>query len=170
MKKEKYFIYRYFDKQNTVIYVGLTSRPLSQRVKEHSVEKLQSETYRIDFSPVKTAADMRMYELFYINKYTPKYNTRDLYVDNNTVDLPELTFQPYLDKSHPFTDYIETDPESRKYRFETKGGHSLVTLADPFAKHHDNVTLSVTGEITFSKKSLQAYIEELQMAMDDLDE
>lgn len=60
MKKEKYFIYRYFDKQNTVIYVGLTSRPLSQRVKEHSVEKLQSETYRIDFSPVKTAADMRM--------------------------------------------------------------------------------------------------------------
>ena len=76
----KYYIYRYFNKNEEVIYVGLTSRPIQKRIKEHEVEELQKETYRIEYAIVETAADMRMYELYYINKYNPKFNKRDLAV------------------------------------------------------------------------------------------
>lgn len=170
MKKEIYYIYRYFNKQNIVIYVGLTSRPIIQRVKEHTTEDLQKETYRIDFAKVKTAADMRMYELYYINKYTPKFNTRDLYVDNNTVNLPELTFQPYLDKDHIFADYIETTADKRTYRYETKGGSCMLSVDDPVGtSKHEYVNLSSTGTLKLSKEALEALIDQLQSALTEFE-
>ena len=93
---KKFYIYRYYNKNDEVIYVGLTARPIAKRVKEHEVEELQKETARIEYSTVESAADMRMYELFYINKYKPKYNKRDLYKDGVNLSIPELKFIPFL--------------------------------------------------------------------------
>lgn len=160
-------IYRYFDKQNNVIYVGLTSRPLKRRVKEHSIEQLQSETDHIDFAMVPSEADMRMYELFYINKYQPKYNKRDLYKDGNTINLPELTFQPYLTTSDA---EIVTRPQAdmRNYLCRCPGGVISIGVIDPYSKHPDTVALSITGKPVLNKSAMQELIKTLCTAYDDI--
>jgi hypothetical protein len=85
---KKYFVYRYLDKDNNIIYVGLTSRPLKERVIEHKVEELNSCTAKIQYIIVPNEARMRMRERYYINLYKPKYNKRDVY-DGLPEPMPE---------------------------------------------------------------------------------
>lgn len=76
---KKYFVYRYLDKDNNVIYVGLTARPLKKRVREHKVEELNLETVKIQYIILPNEAQMRQRELYYIDAYKPKYNKRDVH-------------------------------------------------------------------------------------------
>lgn len=75
----KYTVYRYLDKHGNIIYVGLTSRPLKQRVREHRVEELNKETDKIQFIHVPNETQMRDREMYYINLYRPKYNISNLW-------------------------------------------------------------------------------------------
>lgn len=151
------YIYRYFNKKNQVIYVGLTSRPLKRRVKEHSVEQLQSETDHIDFALVDSEVDMRMYELYYINKYRPKFNKRDLYFDGNNLKLPELTFVPYLEDDT--SQDLYTGVEKRDFVFRCSGGTITLSVLDPLGKSPDTVAISVTGAPQLTRDTLQEFID-----------
>lgn len=81
----KYYVYRYLDKNGNIIYVGLTSRPLKMRVKEHCLEELNKETDKIQFILVPNETQMRDRELYYINLYKPKFN-----ISNVWDGLPEI--------------------------------------------------------------------------------
>ncbi len=161
-----FYIYRYFNKHNEVIYVGLTARPLKRRVKEHSIELLQTETDHIDFATVTSEADMRMYELYYINKYQPQYNKRDLYKDGHSIELPELIFQPYLEQLSR-CDY-HPDHTKRDYTFSCKGGQVILSILDPYSKTPDKATITVTGQPELSKASMQDFIKLAFEVYDDL--
>ena len=76
---KKYFVYRYLDKDNNVIYVGLTARPLRERVREHKVEELNSETEKIQYIILPNESQMHQREWYYIDAYKPKYNKRDVH-------------------------------------------------------------------------------------------
>ncbi len=163
---EKFYIYRYFNHKNQVIYVGLTARPLKQRVKEHSAEQLQADTHHIDFATVSSEADMRMYELYYINKYRPKYNKRDLYFDGHSVKLPELIFQPYLDSENR-CDY-HSSIDSRDYVFNCPGGKVTLSVLNPYNKKPDTITMKIDGQPKLSRASMQEFIKLAFEAYDDL--
>lgn len=86
--KKKFFVYRYLDKDNNIIYVGLTSRPLRQRVNEHKVEELNAETAKIQYIIVPNESQMHQREWYYIDAYKPKYNKRDKH-DGKPELMPE---------------------------------------------------------------------------------
>lgn len=86
--KKKYFVYRYLDINKNIIYVGLTSRPLKHRVKEHKMEELNNETSKIQYIIVPNETQMRMRERYFINLYKPKYNKAELY-DGLPEPMPE---------------------------------------------------------------------------------
>lgn len=77
MNTRNYTVYRYLNSNGEVIYVGLTSRPLKQRVYEHSVEELEKETAKIQFILLPNESQMHQYEWYFIDLYKPKYNKRD---------------------------------------------------------------------------------------------
>ena len=79
MIPKKYFVYRYLDKDNNIIYVGLTARPLKHRVREHMVEELNNETVKIQYIIVPNESQMHQREWYYIDAYKPKYNKRDVH-------------------------------------------------------------------------------------------
>lgn len=84
----KYFVYRYLDIKGNIIYVGLTSRPLKKRVKEHKVEELNSETAKIQYIIVPNESQMHQREKYYIDAYKPKYNKADVH-DGKPELMPE---------------------------------------------------------------------------------
>lgn len=167
MQKE-YYIYRYYNKENEIIYVGLTSRPMQERVKEHQKDKLKEETYRIDFARVKTRADMQMYEIYYINKYQPKYNIRTLDKKGINLFLPELTFVPYKDEKSS-TD-ITINANTRKYNVKTAAGNISINVHNPHAKvaSEKYITVEATGQIR--KEELKEVLEVFVEAANDLSE
>lgn len=161
---KKFYIYRYYNKNDEVIYVGLTARPIAKRVKEHEVEELQKETARIEYSTVESAADMRMYELFYINKYKPKYNKRDLYKDGVNLSIPELKFIPFLsNKNAEFESIIKTATDCRVYNLLTKTGSIDVLLNNPYDTNVNNKTvdISTNGVTELKEDALKDIIENL---------
>lgn len=77
-----YYVYRFLDKSGDVIYVGRTEN-LKNRIKQHfsSSGHLSGECYDkvdvIEYTTFNTKPEMDIYEIYYINKWKPKYNTMD---------------------------------------------------------------------------------------------
>ena len=84
-----------YNKNNTVIYVGRTER-LSKRLCDHKLNDFWwNEVDKITVSKLKSKTDMAIYEIYYINKFKPKYNTKDKFDDYCTLKLKELKFEEY---------------------------------------------------------------------------
>ncbi len=163
----EYYIYRYFNSKNKVIYVGLTGRPIKRRVYEHKTEDLQKETDHIDFATVATESDMRMYELYYINKYQPKYNRRDMYIDGQTLHLPELTFQPYLEEQESENAYVSS-VDKRDYVFRCTGGNVILSILNPYDKRPEKAVITVEGNPELNRQTLESLMELMTEVHDDL--
>lgn len=167
---KKYYIYRYFNEKLDVIYVGLTERPLKERVREHKVEELQKETAFIDYAIVNTKTDMEIYEIFYINKYLPKYNIKSVDSQRTTIQLPELEFQVF---SHISYQKENVNGNFREYSFSANEGRVIYHLNNPFSKIMDekNIQINILGKASFSvaeyRDFLEKQIEILNDANDD---
>lgn len=166
MQQKQYFVYLYFDKFGTVIYVGLTERPLANRVREHKAEALQMETDHVEYAVVPTKTDMRMYELYYINKYQPKYNTADMFLQEARTDVPELTFVPYLE--HGAEQHVATSADARTYTLLCENGKIIATVHHPYSKHAGPVSVSVCGSPELNKDSLRQFVEQMEEIENDI--
>ena len=78
-----HFVYRFINKNNTVIYIGKTSQSLAQRFNLH--EHLPAECYEavehIEYIECQSAAETQIKEVYYINLYKdnkPYYNILDV--------------------------------------------------------------------------------------------
>lgn len=159
MEKEKeYYIYRYFNNQHDVIYVGLTTRPLKERVREHKVEALQKETAMIDYATVSNQADMEIYEIFYINKYLPKYNIKSADPQRTTVQLPELHFQVF---SHLQDNLENVNANYRENSFAAKEGLVQWHVNNQYAKNDNDkeILMKTSGKASFDVISYRKFIE-----------
>lgn len=79
--KEGNFIYKFMGKNKQVIYVG-RSENINQRLQNHFnnghlPQSLYHQTENIYILKTESASEMALLELYYINKYKPKYNIRD---------------------------------------------------------------------------------------------
>ena len=92
---KKYYVYRFLDKDFTVIYIGKTTN-LHTRMKQHFGTKghlpkdCYDNVYRVDYIEVHTKLDMDIKELYYIGKLQPTYNKVNADYET-TLTLNELT-------------------------------------------------------------------------------
>lgn len=78
-----YYVYRFVNVDDVIIYVGKTSMPLESRLKAHVhlPEACYSQVKRVEFIVCESAAEMAIKEIYYINLYRdnhPYFNILDL--------------------------------------------------------------------------------------------
>ena len=74
------FVYFIYDKKDKLIYVGKT-KDVVERFKDHCRDKRlnKNNISRISFELVESECDACVREIYYINKYKPKLNQRDVF-------------------------------------------------------------------------------------------
>lgn len=84
-----YYIYRFKNELDEIIYIGKTIN-INKRIKKHfSYGHLPYECYdsvvKIEYMRCKHEAEMNIKEIYYINKYKPKYNDLDVYNEDRYI-------------------------------------------------------------------------------------
>lgn len=86
-----YYIYKFVDINDEIIYIGKSKNILnriSQHFKKgHLQEECYTNTKKIYYHAFNTQMDMDVYEIYYINKYLPKYNTEFKPKSTTTSDI-----------------------------------------------------------------------------------
>lgn len=91
--KRIYFVYRFLDSDNNVLYVGKTET-LNYRIRTHFTKgHLPKECYnsvaKIEYLTMKSIIMMDIREIYYINLYKPEYNS------NHIVNEPAITIKDF---------------------------------------------------------------------------
>ncbi|UUV46551.1 nucleotide excision repair endonuclease [Bacillus phage vB_BanS-Thrax3] len=83
MKKNSFYVYRFLNKFNQVIYIGRTNN-LKRRLEQEHFSKeghLPRECYDecavVEYMELSSESEMKIYELYLINKYNPRYNVME---------------------------------------------------------------------------------------------
>lgn len=81
-----YYVYRFLDKSNNIIYVGKSKQDLEQRFRGHLhlPDECYDLVYKIEYIECLTESDMSIKEIYYINKY----RNDNFYF--NVLDIAEL--------------------------------------------------------------------------------
>ena len=71
-----YYVYKFLDKNNNVIYVGKSKQDLEQRFRRHLhlPEECYNLCHTIEYIECPTESDMSIKEIYYINKYRANHN------------------------------------------------------------------------------------------------
>ena len=94
------YTYRFKDKYDNVIYIGYTGQTMAQRINQHFTKghlpkSVYEEVAKIEYIKHKTKSDAQVMEVYYINKYKPRYNTLNKKNDMLTIDLGEENWKVY---------------------------------------------------------------------------
>lgn len=92
------YVYRFRNRLGEVIYVGRTQNIVKRIRNEHFKRgHLPEECYRevalVEYGEVRSLDESKMYELYYIDKYRPKYNKIDIGGGGISFPVPELTWE-----------------------------------------------------------------------------
>lgn len=85
--------------EEALVYLGRTKQPLQDRIRGHVFKKPMhreiniSLVSKIEYAEFKTAADMNVYEIYYINELKPPLNRDDKAQDDLTIELPEVEWK-----------------------------------------------------------------------------
>ena len=94
------YTYRFVDSSGKVSYVGYTGQQMSERMNQHFTKgHLPKECYssvaKIEYIKWKTKSDAQVMEVYFINKYKPKFNKQDKRSDTLTIELEEKEWKTY---------------------------------------------------------------------------
>lgn len=94
MDEVKNCVYRFLDADGKILYVGSTTQALNLRLGQHNCGHLcdccKTSTNKVEYIVFPTIMDIRVAELYYINKYQPPYNTQHKYEDGITYTIDQL--------------------------------------------------------------------------------
>lgn len=96
-----YYIYRFKDKSGDIIYIGRTDNIDTRLSKQHFTvnghlpEECYERTIKVEYAHVGGESEMKIYELYLINRYTPQYNIVDNRGDTFSFELPPLRWEEY---------------------------------------------------------------------------
>ena len=92
-----YFLYRFLNKNNNIIYVGKTTNPMKKRMNRHRhcPKQCYQERTKVLYAELETKADLFIYEVYYINKYMPKYNKATKYKKQPQSKIIGLVWKDY---------------------------------------------------------------------------
>lgn len=92
------YVYVCYNKDDKIIYVGRT-QDIESRMYNHYLNDYWWEFVdKIYIGITNSETDMAIYEIYYINKYKPIYNTKDKFSDSDfpTLQLEELSFIRFI--------------------------------------------------------------------------
>lgn len=86
------YTYRFVDTNENVIYVGYTGQTMAKRISQHFTKgHLPKRCYksiaRIDYIKWDSKSDAQVMEVYYINKYHPKFNKLDKQGDRLNIQI-----------------------------------------------------------------------------------
>lgn len=84
-----YFIYDY-DLADKIVYVGKSNSNLLQRCSASARQRVDGKFHKIDLLEMPTHADTNIYELYYIAKYNPIFNTDSICNDSPSFELEDI--------------------------------------------------------------------------------
>lgn len=88
-----YYLYRFLNDDNKVIYVGKTQNLIKRMLKHfnsgHLPEDCYNQVVTVQYLILKTKMDMDIKELYYINKDKPRYNAQSKHEDGVTIEFKE---------------------------------------------------------------------------------
>ncbi|UUV47072.1 nucleotide excision repair endonuclease [Bacillus phage vB_BanS-Thrax5] len=93
--KNKFYVYRFLDKDDNTIYIGRTNNLERRLTQEHFSRHghLPVECYRechsIEYMEFDSETEMKIYEVYCINIHNPKYNVIENKNDDFTFSLKE---------------------------------------------------------------------------------
>lgn len=107
MDEIKNCVYRFIDKNGNILYVGSTEMLLKHRLSSHNCGHLcdccKRSTVKVEYIVFPTIMDIRVAELYYINKYQPPYNTQHKYDDGITYTIDYLDKMEWLEYKEKFS-------------------------------------------------------------------
>ena len=88
------YTYRFVDANENIIYVGYTGQSMAKRIgqhfeKGHLPKKAYKSIARIDCIKWPTKSDAQVMEVYYINKYHPRYNRLENQNDRLNIQINE---------------------------------------------------------------------------------
>ena len=94
------YTYRFKDKYDNIIYIGYTGQQMAQRMNQHFTkghlpQSVYEEVAKIEYIKHKTKSDAQVMEVYFINKYKPKYNKLNKKSDSLTINLGEEKWKVY---------------------------------------------------------------------------
>ena len=94
------YTYRFKDIEGNIIYVGFTGQTMAERMNQHFTKgHLPAECYKsvasIEYMKWKTKSDAQVMEVYFINKYKPKFNKLNKKSDALTINLGEEKWKVY---------------------------------------------------------------------------
>lgn len=81
-----YFVYKLMNYRKEVLYVGKTNK-LTRRINQHlekrnkGTAEIADEIKYVEYIVLENELEMSLYEIYYINKYSPLFNTLDNYLE-----------------------------------------------------------------------------------------
>ncbi len=117
------YIYRFLDKDENIIYIGKT-HDIKGRLNNHNNSgHLSSECYCecscVQYIELSSASDRDVYEIYFINKYKPKYNKQSKRDDELTIKLPEDFRWKEIEFNMEYTPNISKD-DIKSYIFQSR--------------------------------------------------
>ena len=106
-----YFIY---DNSGEIVYIGKSNSNLYERCFTSGQERTKGNFSKIELYSMPTHADTNIYELYFIAKYNPKFNSDSRCIDNPTFELPKLKPKYTLERigTEPFeVEQIDVHPK-----------------------------------------------------------
>ena len=100
-----YYIYKHLNSDMEVIYVGLTTNIHNRQSEHKSSSGWSNEIFKIEYAEVSDSMLMEIYEKYYISKYSPKYNKKDIdcLYSRFFKNMEELEFKEYIKTNKPRT-------------------------------------------------------------------
>ena len=90
------YVYRFLDVYDNVIYwyVGYTGQTMAKRISQHFTKghlpkKCYKSIARIDYIKWDSKSDAQVMEVYYINKYHPKFNKLDKQGDRLNIQIED---------------------------------------------------------------------------------
>lgn len=98
---DRYYLYRFLDKRNNVLYIGRTNDVARRILKEHFTPNTHLppecylETERVEYAEFLNESEEVAYEAILINQIRPKYNIQFKDDASFSVSLPEIVWRPF---------------------------------------------------------------------------
>ena len=113
-KEDKIGCYMIYDNDGEVVYIGKSNSNLYERSCTSAQERTKGNFSKIELYSMPTHADTNIYELYFIAKYNPKFNSDSRCIDNPTFELPKLKPKYTLERigTEPFeVEQIDVHPK-----------------------------------------------------------
>lgn len=131
-EQKKYYVYRFKNKEDTIVYVGRTI-DLANRFKQH--EHLTADVVKIEHIECSSEAEMVWKEIYYINLYynNKSTNTLDVYTNEKMQDIglkDKWKEYNYFSNMTSIDDNIEQQYNKYVLNFPQLNYKKLITIVD----------------------------------------